>query len=89
MNSVFRVRVSCRESLREGRGSRGTQVQSLEMLRLAIMFMKTNELSVFEGSALIAYLLENKPDNSRLESGSQKTPGGKNEGFSHYVIENK
>jgi hypothetical protein len=48
-----------------------------------------NELSVFEGNALIAYLLENKPDNSRLACGSQKTPGGKNEGFSHYVVENK
>jgi len=56
---------------------------------LAIMFMKKHELLISQRKASITYVTENKPDNSRLAWGSQKTPGGKNEGFSHYVIENK
>jgi hypothetical protein len=89
MNSVFRVRISCRESHRNGRGSHSKLVQFSDMLMLAIIFMKRNELSVSWRNALITYLLENKSDNSRLACGAQKTPGGKDEGFSHYVIENK
>ena len=63
--------------------------QFSEMPRLAIIFMKINELSISERKASITYVIENKLDNSRLACESQKTPGGKNEGFSHYVIENK
>jgi hypothetical protein len=34
-------------------------------------------------------MIENKTDNLCLKSGSGKNAGGKNDGFSHYVIENK
>src|ERR1035438_9207805 len=77
MNSVFRVRISCRESHRNARGSGSRLVQFLDMLMLAIIFMKRNGLSVSWRNALITYLPENKADNPLLAPRSKKTPGGK------------
>jgi hypothetical protein len=57
MNSVFRVRISCRESHRNGRGSRSKLVQFLDMLMLAIIFMKQNELSILWRDTVITYVI--------------------------------
>jgi len=55
---------------------------------LAIICKKINHLSIYRRKSSNPYIIESKTVIAFVRSRQQKYAGGKNEGFSHYVIEN-
>ena len=55
---------------------------------LAIICKKLNWLSISMGNNSNPDVIESKTVNEIVRDSEQKCAGGKNEGFSHYVIEN-
>jgi hypothetical protein len=53
------------------------------------MYSKQNKLSIFQGNTIKTEVIEIKRVIQLPGLGLEKNAGGKNEGFSHYVIENK
>ena len=52
------------------------------------MYMIKNDLATSIGDLRKSYVIGNKPVRLFCRATVQKNAGGKNEGFSHYVIEN-
>ena len=52
------------------------------------MYSKQNKLSIFQGNTIKTEVIEIKRVIQLPGLGLEKNAGGKNEGFSHYVIEN-